>query len=227
MAHTFDTGLPSPFRTLIRDGATTLLSGLKKANGGYLADVVKFGSVIRSWTDEAGIDDLFEALQGRAPCIAIAIGDSASKEAGIGGFHWKDDYELLVFFATNHARDFVLGRAAQDVVSVASNTADPGLDVMMAHAKELLIGQRAGVNHAALKQIRPDREEELITRDGVCIWLQTYKLTTALTIKEFRNVTQLLESIGIRTTTEDGEVLLPAAKTKDTTIDATTVDLNP
>lgn len=227
MAKTFDHGLAKPHRTLIRDGAVTLLSGLERINGGYLQFVGKFGAVIRSWTDADGVDQLFDALSGQAPAIVVAVGDSTSKEAGTGGFGWTDDFELFVYHVTNHARDMVIGRQAEDPVALVDDAADPGLDVMMAHAKELLVGQRCGVSHATMKQVKPDREEELLTKDGVTVWLQSYRIRTALTIKEFRNVTQLLESIGIRTIQEAGEVNLPAAKTKETTIDAVTTDLNP
>ena len=221
MAHSFDTGLASPFRTLIRSGVVSLLSGLVLPTG-YLRAVIPFGAVVRSWTDLEGVDKIKVALTGREPAIAVAVGDSASKPVGTTGFQFVDEYELLLYHFNNSFRDFVIGRQAIDAAGLAANTSDPGLDIAMAHAKELVVGQRCGVNHAAMKQIRPEREEELGTFDDLTIWLQTFRITTALTINANRGITQMLTSIGWRTTQEDGEVNLPDAPTKDTTIDAIT-----
>jgi hypothetical protein len=226
MAHAFDTALASPQRTIILNGAITLLSGLKIANGGYLANVVPFGAVVRSYTDEDGVNMLYEALVGQTPAIAVALGTRSTKPAGAGGFNWLGEIELFLYFASNNMRDLATGRMLIDPVGTASDTADPGLHVIMEHAEELVIGQRLGASNT-IKQIRPDREEELATRDDLTLWLQTYQITTTRSIKEWRTVTQLLESIRWRTTQEDGEAELPNAATKETTIDAYRDDLPP
>lgn len=221
MAHAFDTGLAAPQRTKILDGAIALLGGLKVANGGYLAAVVPFGAVVRSYTDGDGVQMLYEALSGSAPAVAIALGSRSSKPAGVGGFNSTAEVELLAYFLSNNMRDLATGRLLIDGSGAAADTADPGLHVMMEHVEELLVGQRCGASDT-IKQVRPDREEELTTRDDCTIWLQTYQVTVTRSIKEWRTVTQLLESIRWRTTQEDGEVELPAAATKDTTIDVAT-----
>lgn len=224
MAHVFDTALAAPQRTLVRNGVITLLSGLLVANGGYLASVVPFGAVVRSYTDGDGIAMLYKALSGQAPAIAVALGTRSSKPAGAGGFNWLCELELFLYFASNNMRDLADGRMGIDATGAASDAADPGLDVMMEHAEELVVGQRCGASDT-IKQVRPDREEELSTGDELTIWLQTYNITLTRTIKEWRGVSQLLESIRWRTTQEDGETELPIAPTKETTIDVYSDDL--
>jgi hypothetical protein len=173
--------------------------------------------------DSDGIEDLYQALNGRAPAIAVAIGDSTMKPVGTTGFQFVEEYEIFLYLASNHARDLLLGRAAADATAIADVTADPGLDIIKAHAKELVIGQRCGVTpHDAIKQLRPDRQEMLTSHDGLTLWLQSYKLTTALTINPNRGLTQMLTSIAIRTTQADDETELPTAATSPTTIDAIT-----
>jgi len=226
VAHAFDTGLAAPQRTLILAGVVTLLASLLKANGLYLHSVIPWGGVIRSWTDTDGIAMLHESLLGRLPAIAVALGDRSSKPAGTGGWQFQSELELLLYFASNNARDITLGRQTIDVVGAAANAADPGLHVMLEHAEQLVIGGRCGAS-ATIKGIRPDREEELGTFDDMTLWLQTYQVTLARTIKKDRSVTQFLDDIRVRVTQEDGEAELPDPKTKETTLDVYGVALPP
>lgn len=215
MAHSFDTGRPRAQRTLIRDRAVTLLSGLLRANGGYLQAVAPFGGVVRSYQDPPEIiDELWNTLNGRAPAIAIALGDWAGGAAGMGGFNLKGDLELLVYFFTNHARDLELGRHSIDAVALASDTADPGLDVMMEHASELLIGQYGDVS-PTIKQLRLNREEEIRTELGFALWVQRYAITVTRTINPHRGVTQLLEEFRSMVRTTDLEMEPPAPPVVD------------
>lgn len=225
MAHSFDTGDTKPQRTRIQQGAVSLLSGLKKSNGGYLAEVQPFGSVVRSYTDVEGVAQLVSLLT-RAPSIAISVGDRMDSPAGIGGFQVRGEIELLVYHASNNARNQQIGRQEIDAAGLASNTADPGLHVMMQHAKELLIGQRCGAPGQDIKQVRPEREEELATTPAIAIWLQTYKITVNFEVSEFRSVTQILESIRFRAALIRNEAHLPAAATDHATIDSNVDDLS-
>lgn len=231
MAHAFDTGLAAPQRTLIQDGIVTLLAALLRPTG-YLQAVIPFGGVVRTWTDADGVAMLAEELGGRKPSIAVAVGDLSSSPAGTGGFGFKEELEVLLYFVSDHARSITRGRTKIDTVGAGDVTKDPGLHVMMAHAKELVIGQRCGVSpsHPSIKQVRPDREEELLTKPDLTIWLQTFRVTTTLTINPHRGVTQLLESLRVRTiedpsTGVDAEVELPDDATKSTTIDVNRDDL--
>lgn len=218
MAHAFDTGAVAPQRTRIQRGAITLLSGLKRSNGGYLMEVLPFGGVVRSYSDEEGAAQIVELLA-KAPSIAVGLGDRSMLMAGMGGYQAKGEIDLLVYFSSNNQRDAQIGRQEIDTVGSASNAADPGLHVMMEHAVELLIGQRCGGVGADIKQIRCETEQELITTGPVTVWLQTYKVSVMTQISEFRTVSQLLESIRFRSAIVSGEIHLPDPATDPSTID--------
>lgn len=221
MAHRFDTGASTPQRTRIRRGAVSLLEGLTRANGGYLMNVFPWGGIVRVYTDVDGISALVNAM-GKGPSIAVAVGDLSSNIKTIGGYNEWGETDLLVYFASNNIRNQQIWRHEADVTATANDMADPGLDVMMEHAKELLIGQRAGAPGNDIKQIRPVSQRELVTEEAVTIWVQEYQITTLTQISEFRTVTQLLDSIRFRAATNPAEVPLPAPASFPTT----TIDLN-
>lgn len=224
MAHAFDTGLLKPFRTIVVEGAIAALSGLLRANGGYLANVKAYGGVVRTWTDVDGVALLAQSLESQAPAIAIAVGGRDIKPAGQGGFSTQSELEVLVYHVNNNAHDLAIGRLMSDAAGLAVDTRDPGIFVAMEHAEELLVGQRFG-NTAMIKQVKPDREDELVTRENLTIWLQSYRVLVTRTVNQYRGVTQMLESIAVRTTQADDEVNLPDPPTSPTTIDAIGEDL--
>lgn len=207
MAHVFDTGLARAQRTLIRDGVVLLLSGLLRANGGYLQAVIPWGGVIRGYTDEVGIDLLRAELTGRAPAIAVALGDRVSEPAGQGGFVVKGAIELTLYHYANHLRSLTAGRTAIDAAALANDTLDPGLDVMLEHAEELVIGQRVGAaavtnpvgetkrSTPSIKHIVPTREEELATDKTNTLWAQRFAVQVDRVINPKRSVVQMLEEL--------------------------------
>jgi hypothetical protein len=221
VTHVFDTGAAKPQRTLLQQGAVAILAPLKRPVG-YLQDVIPFGACVRSYTDAVGTEMLVKAFN-RTPAIAIATGTRAGYDRAIGSRMTYSTCELLVYIATQHSRDPQRGRQEIDNVAQVIPQADPGLHVMMEHAAELLIGAFPATS-TTIKQIWPEREEELATTPEITIWLQTYgcKLQSAAGGKEWRTAAQLLESIGWRTTTNPSEPNRPAPAETSTTIDVDT-----
>lgn len=223
MAHSFDTGLSRPQRTLVREGIVQLLSGLVRANGGYVAAVLPWAGVVRGWQDSEGIDNLLALLNGRAPAIVVGLGDGNKTPAGMGGFNYKMDIEVTLYHFSNHARSLTEGRVSADARALADDTRDPGLDVMMEHAEELLGGIRVGkapvtnpvgeVDRSipGIHMISPDREEEIATDETHTIWAQRFKVTVSRKLDRFRTVTELLASLAttIRPTDQSGEPVTP------------------
>ena len=163
----------------------------------------------------------FVSALSRAPSIAIALGDRNSEVKTLGGYSEWGEIDLLVYFSSNNARNQQIGRQEIDTAGLASDAADPGLHVMLDHARELLIGQRCGAPGDDIKQIRPMVEKEILTAQPITIWLQVYKIFVMFQISEFRTAPQLLESLRYRTALNPAEAHLPAAK-----IDHATVDIN-
>lgn len=208
MPHTFDTGLAKPLRTLIVQGAVTVLANLKKTNGLYLHAVEEFGGVIRSYADEEGIAELEHLLQGRAPAVAISLADRTGGAAGVGGHKHLDEIELLVYFYTRHPRGLEAGRQVTDAIGAAANTADPGLHVIFEHVEELLVGSRLG-NTPQIKQLRFTREVEVRTRNGFTLWCQHYAVSVDRQLNEWRGVTQYLTHIRSTLHLGDSSVAAP------------------
>jgi hypothetical protein len=218
VAHAFDSQQSAPQRTRMQHAAISLLSGLKRSAGGYLMNVIPFAFQLRPNTDKDDVAQFVSAIS-KAPSIAVAIGDRTSEIKTIGGFMEWGEVELLVYFSSNHARDQQIGRQEIDAAGLASDTADPGLHVALEHARELLLGQYCAAAGTDIKQIRPHREEEIVTLQPISIWLQTYRVSVMFQISEFRTVTQLLESIRFRAAQNPNEAHLPAAATDVRTID--------
>lgn len=208
MAHQFDTGLQRAQRTTIRNGAVTLLSGLLRSNGGYLQAVIPWGGLVRGYTDQVGIDMLMVALNGRAPGIAVGLGDRTIKPGGVGGFAFKASVQLVVYFYSSHARDITDGRMAIDVAALAADTADPGLELIMEQIEELLVGQYPGTN-STVKQVVPYLEEELRTEPNETLWAQHYSVVVDRVINPYRTLTQLLTDFRTKVRTSDPEMVSP------------------
>jgi hypothetical protein len=207
VAHAFDHGLSRPLRTMIRDGVVALLQGLTTGEGGYLRAVVPFGGIVRGYTDELGVDLLWQTLNGRSPAIAVGLGDRVTKPNGMGGYNHSAELELVLYVMSNHQRSISSGRTSLDTPGAADTTKDPGLEVILEHAEELIIGQRLGgtettnpigeVTRATsqIKQVIPTREEELRTDNTATLWAQRYAITVLRTINPRRGVTQMLEEL--------------------------------
>jgi hypothetical protein len=218
VSHSFDTGLVVPQRTLIRRAAVALLSQLKRPNG-YLQSVKGIGGLVRSYTDEPDIQLLVKEL-GPAPAIGVQLGTRQFETLALGGKQSKGPIMLLLYFMVQHSREPIF-RYEADSEALANDHRDPGLDIMMEHAIELMHGQYPSTTNLTVKQVQIQREEELVTSPEVVIWLQTYQLTTQSYTgsKEFRTAEQLINSLHWRTTTERAEPLPPDEAQAPTTID--------
>lgn len=219
MAHVFDTGLPLAQRTKLRRAIVTLLAPLVRPTG-YLYGVVPWGGVIHGSADELGISLMHEALGGRAPAVAVALGDRLPTDKHIGGYASKNTIELLVYFYNNHQRSELEGRTELDAVALASNTADPGLDVMMEHVEELLVGQFAG-STPTIKNVVFRGEEEIRTEADFSLWQQRYTVGVDRVVNAHRGITEMLEQFrtAVRTSDmpdDDGEPTVAEAHTTPT-----------
>lgn len=220
MTHVFDTGAPLPQRTLCRRGAVALLSQLKRPTG-YLHDVKGFGAIVRTYTDENGIEFLQKALA-VTPSIGVQLATRQFETLAIGGRQAISDLQLVLYFATQHGRDGVIGRHEADSIAEIDDLADPGLDTMMEHAIELMHGSYPSLLTGTIKQCRIKSEQELVTSGPISIWMQTYGITlqSYTGSKEYRTAEQLINSVHWRTTTDPNEPNRPAPAVAPTTIDA-------
>ena len=225
MAHQFDTGQTAPQRTRLEQGVVSLLSGLKKANGGYLVEVMPYAFTMESAADEESVAQFVMTLS-RAPSIAIHVGERVDEPGGIGGFSFRGEFDLHVYLSSNNMRNQQIGRMQIDGAGLANDQADPGLHIVMEHVRELVIGRYATTPVGAdIKQARPFRERAIITAQQITIWEQLYKVKVNTQIDEFRTVAQLLTSIRFRATQNLADQPPPAAAHDKTSIDLNVDDL--
>lgn len=234
MTREFDSGLALPQRTIVRQGAVTVLSALKRANGGYLHDVKGFGGVVRTYTDDLGLEHLTKVL-GPGPSIGVTLASRKFQNLAIhtgrllGEPRAKtqpqalSELTLQLYFASQHGRDSLTGRHEPDPVAMVDDGADPGLDAMMEHALELMHGSYLTQVIGTVKQLQIDMEEELASLPQITIWVQTYRLTlhSYTGSREFRTADQIKDSLHVRITNDLGEDNRP-----DPPISPTSLDVN-
>lgn len=193
MTWAYDNGLASPIRTLLRDAIVAKLQPLKKPVG-FLEAVIPIGFYIHGPTDDLGIDLLEDELRGRAPAIAIALGDGKDEPAGdIDRSLSTVDIEL--YFVTDHKRGLTHGRVVGDVSAAAADTNDPGLDAMLELAWQLLFKSDLGIGTAPKRRVQPlwrVGEGQLIADKDKTIWHQHWATKLTYDVNLQRATTQKL-----------------------------------
>lgn len=193
MAQTFDTGAARAQRTLIRNAVITRLAWKHRSVGGYLTAIKALPGFIEGRGDEAGLAALANSLLGKAPALAVALGRKTYEAADLEAFTQRGELELRVYALSEHSKDLVVGRLAADAISDADDTADPGIETILEHVEEALLGQELGIDGTS--ELRATDEDELATFDNLSIWVQTYRLQVERRINPNRGATTLITSI--------------------------------
>jgi hypothetical protein len=191
--HKFDTGLFRAQRTVIRESLCARLSPLLKANGGYLASIVELARPLRGEGDEDGLALLARAVNGRAPCLVVALGKKNYDGTDTESLLVAGELDIAIYAVTAHARDHVAGRLAADVVSDSNRAADPGIETMLEHVEELLLGQELGIK--GVLEVRFNDEDEVATFDDYTVWEQRATIKVQRDINPRRNSTAFVTSI--------------------------------
>ncbi len=242
MTRQFDSGLLVAFRTQARNGVIDLLSrrfnadtgandpngvGILKVHGGFLTSIEKLAGPMAAFQDEQSINNVWGALLGRAPAICVAVGDREVKPAGTSGYRSLAVLDIHLYFINNNQRGMV-SRVEADVVSAGDATADPviapnlaadpGIDVMMEVAEELLLGQRVDGDQGVIKQIELHRETIGYVSHTHVIAEQRYRATVSRSINHNRG--RVVKLLGITTVLHPpaADSSSPAAVTFETPI---------
>jgi hypothetical protein len=195
----FDTGRTLPQRTELRNALVAKLSPLLLANGLYLLAV---GKLAKAWTgehDEQGLVLINQALQGRYPSMLVALGDASFKPVSIDGLIYRGEVSVHVYVASANPRGYDDGRLSPDVTSNADVHADPGIDAMLEHARQLLVGQDLGVNSA--EEPRLHGEQHVFTGEVFSCWEETFLVKLEVVINPDRSIVELVSSIDTKTLT--------------------------
>lgn len=163
----------APLRSQLRAAIIARLSQLTRTNGMYLNAVKVVPSQIKVAEDLANIFDQDTV----PPAIVVALGDKSYKAAGIQNpaRRWSSDLEIAIYVMSGHARAMDAGRLATDNAARLTNRADPGIDVMLEHVEELLIGWAPGI--VGCNHLRPENETEVFSDKAASIWELTFTCT--------------------------------------------------
>lgn len=197
-ATNFEGGLGESTRGIVLSGVCTLLSRLLRANGGYLTAIEPLSLQVDGRGSDEDLAIVYDILKGRQPAICVAIGDGTGFFApGDIASRWAYTLEVHVFFVARSLRSHLAAHTG-DATSKADKTADPGLLAMLQHARQLLAGQRPGVNKGGAKELRPVDERQLLADQLEEVWKQSYSVVVDETLRPKRDLTQRATKINAR-----------------------------
>lgn len=214
MPHAFDTGLTKPQRALLGDALVARLGALKKtgpAAGLYATTVERIPSPLRG-DDDA--DYVKHVANGQTPAVLIALGRKTYEAAGM--VDQRDQYladlRFHVYVVSDHMRDPQIARVAGDAASAASNQKDPGLETMLEHVEELLLGHQVTDASLTLYQILPVEERELFHTDEMTVWEIEFRCQVQRDLKRNKGLTEVFETADTSSNLHDGGAQNPVAR---------------
>ncbi len=226
MTWTFDTGRTTSQRAEVMSAVIAALQSLRAYTDGGVAvadgfahAVLPFGGIVRSYTDEEGIDQLWTLFNGHAPAIAVGLGDKKYKAAGMNGPDkpkFTGDLEVIVYLL-NRNNAGLISRVAGD----GSTATDIGIWAALERIEEKLCGLEVTLATLApggetpstltytrkqgkdIKRLVPRMEEELGTTNELTLWKQTYSVEVARSVNHLRAESQALTSVATSVETTD------------------------
>lgn len=226
MAHEFDTTLGEAQRTKVRAGVAAKLAPLLRSEGLYLLGIFEIGRVIKNGTEEE-IDEIANVAKGQTPCVMIALGRKTYVPTGTTGYRDIVQGNLTVhIYVLSRSFRSSKARLAGDVVSAASDAADPGVETILEHIEELLIGHQVQ-GAGSVYQLVPTHEDEIDAGEDYVLFEQQYEVKVTRDHRRYKGITQLITEIrtrglpdGVPLPTDDQTVLLWTALTKTLQLDA-------
>ncbi len=190
MSWVYDSGLAAPIRTLVRNAVIAKLAPLTIAGGGWLEAVIPIGFSIKGPGDELGIELLEQELNGRVTAIAVSTSKCSLEITG-DATRARGRLAVDLYVISSHRRGVTEGRVSQDVVSLANNARDPGLDAALELAWMFLQDVDLGLG-GQVQGLRMSEEEELIASEDVTIWQQSWQVWIQRDVNQLRASTQKL-----------------------------------
>ncbi|MGN6107942.1 MAG: hypothetical protein ACTHU0_22730 [Kofleriaceae bacterium] len=174
MAYVFDTGLPEPQRTTIRAALAARLEPLR-APSGYLQSIVQLPRLVRYY-DEKSITMLRSALAGALPSVGVALGRAVYERNGVDGTETRAALKVGIYAVV----------AAPDLGPA------PGVETILEHARELLLGQELGI--AGVAELIATEDGPLLAETDFTAFHQLYTVQLDIPIHKARGA-PLLTSI--------------------------------
>ncbi len=198
--HRFDSGLYVPQRTAIRRalvdrlGSTPTGNGrpLLKSGGGYLAKIGVLPRPLKGDSDDE-LALVWLALQGATPSLCVALGAMSDFESIDGNESEMSKLEIAIYSMSRNLRSFVDGRLSPDVVASGDPTADPGVETMMEHVREIVRNQ--DLDLVGVHELWQKSEDEVCTDGEGTLWEQRFTVIVESTVDPQRANSDLVTSI--------------------------------
>ncbi|MEO7735520.1 MAG: hypothetical protein ABIY55_31490 [Kofleriaceae bacterium] len=182
-------------RTALVDRLATTPTGngrpMLKANGGYLAKIGVLPRPLKAESDDE-LGFIWIALQGATPSLCVALGRMEVTPID-GNEDYLGELEIAVYALSKNLRAFVDGRMSPDVVASGDPAADPGIETMLEHVREVLVGQELDV--IGVHEIRPKSEDEVVTDGEGALWEQRFTVVVQVSVNPQRASSDLVTSI--------------------------------
>ncbi len=202
----YDTGLHRAQRSEIRQALIDrITNALAFSNGRYLRAVRALPRPLKSDSPEE-MTLVVEMLGTQTPAVLISLGRKTHSAAGmdIPAVNFTGDIELAVYVVSANARARTDGRLSTDIAGMSDPKADPGIETILEHLEELLIGQEPNIKTVC--EIRPKYEDEFATFADLTIWEQRYTLSVERQVNPDRDNDEVLTDIeGLNNFTEDDD----------------------
>lgn len=173
-AQVYDTGLDVPQRTAVRSAIVAKLQPLLKANGLYMRGIAPLARPYRGAGDDAGLVLINMALQGRAPAVLVALGAQRFKEMDVSLDTITSELEVVVYAVGANPRAMDDGRLAPDVTAMTDVAADPGIETMLEHIRQLLLKVDLDVN--GVYELQLVEETDTFTGAEITVFEQSYRV---------------------------------------------------
>lgn len=174
MALRFDTGAPKAQRTQLFDAIAAALGDLYRsaAPPAYLRPTKRIARIVRPSVNEThdgfGLKLVEDASQGNMPCVLVAFGDAKYSAQGLDPIDSQAELDVQLLVVSSHLGGMETGRLAADTTANADATQDPGLDTMLEHVEERLMGQDLGV--PGIHELRWHHVGEVFTAPEYSVW---------------------------------------------------------
>lgn len=199
----YDTGLTRAQRTLLRATIAAQLSDLLVANGGYLHAIRSLPRPLKNSSEEE-LGWIGYVAQGQYPMVLIALGSKSYESVDVSAVY-RGKIEVSIYACSGNIRGVIDGRLETDVVAASDATKDPGIDTILEHVEERLLGQGFELGNLPAQRtthMDPESEEELVTGGDCTVWEQKYSLYVMREVNPDRKVTQLNLTMEAQTSIE-------------------------
>lgn len=199
----FDSGLYVPQRTAIRralvDRLGSTLTGngrsLLKSAGGYIVKIGVLPRPLKGDSDEE-LGLVWIALQGATPSLCVALGGMSDFESIDGNEAQTAKLEVAVYSLSRNLRSFVDGRMSPDVVAASDPTADPGVETMMEHVREILCKQ--DLDLIGVHELWQKSEDEVCTDGEGTLWEQRFSVLIETSVNPQRADSDPVTSVEVQ-----------------------------